>query len=105
MDADVVVIGGGLAGLVATCELVRAGKSVLVVEQENSENLGGQAYWSFGGIFLVDSPMQRRLGVRDSFDLAWRDWQDSARWDRLDGDHRGPVGPAVGTGLRRVRRR
>ncbi|GAB3458075.1 FAD-binding dehydrogenase [Kineococcus endophyticus] len=87
MDADVVVIGGGLAGLVATCELVRAGKSVLVVEQENSENLGGQAYWSFGGIFLVDSPMQRRLGVRDSFDLAWRDWQDSARWDRLDGDH------------------
>lgn len=87
MDADVVVIGGGLAGLVATCELLRAGKSVLVVEQENSENLGGQAFWSFGGLFLVDSPMQRRLGVRDSFELAWQDWQSSARWDRLDGEN------------------
>ncbi|WZH38089.1 MAG: FAD-binding dehydrogenase [Microbacterium enclense] len=87
MDADVIVIGAGLAGLVASVELVRAGKSVLIVDQENAANLGGQAYWSFGGIFLVDSPMQRRLGVRDSFDLAWQDWQGSAGWDRLDGEH------------------
>ncbi len=87
MDADVIVIGGGLAGLVASSELVRAGKRVMVVDQENAANLGGQAFWSFGGIFLVDSPMQRRLGVKDSFDLAWQDWQGSAGWDRLEGEH------------------
>lgn len=85
MDADVIVVGAGLAGLVASIELVRAGKRVLIVDQENAANLGGQAFWSFGGIFLVDSPMQRRLGVRDSFDLAWQDWQGSAGWDRLEG--------------------
>lgn len=87
MDADVIVVGAGLAGLVACTELVRAGKRVVLVDQENAANLGGQAFWSFGGIFLVDTPMQRRLGVRDSFDLAWQDWQGSAGWDRLDGDH------------------
>ena len=85
MDADVIVVGGGLAGLVATVELVRAGHRVVVVEQENAANLGGQAYWSFGGIFLVDTPQQRRFRIRDSFDLAWQDWQGSAGWDRLDG--------------------
>lgn len=87
MDADVIIIGAGLAGLVASNELVRAGKRVVIVEQENATNLGGQAFWSFGGIFLVDSPMQRRLGVKDSLDLAWQDWQGSAGWDRLDGAH------------------
>ncbi|PTT16397.1 FAD-binding dehydrogenase [Microbacterium sp. HMWF026] len=87
MDADVIIIGAGLAGLVASDELVRAGKRVVIVEQENAANLGGQAFWSFGGIFLVDSPMQRRLGVKDSLDLAWQDWQGSAGWDRLDGAH------------------
>lgn len=87
MDADVIIVGAGLAGLVASNELVRAGRRVILVDQENAANLGGQAFWSFGGIFLVDSPMQRRLGVRDSFDLAWQDWQGSAGWDRLDGPH------------------
>ena len=87
MDADVLIIGAGLAGLVASAELARAGKSVIIVEQENAANLGGQAFWSFGGIFLVDSPMQRRLGVKDCLDLAWQDWQGSAGWDRLDGPH------------------
>lgn len=86
MDADVIIIGAGLAGLVAANELIRAGKKVVIVEQENARNLGGQAFWSFGGIFLVDTPMQRRLGVKDSFELAWQDWQGSAGWDRLDGE-------------------
>lgn len=85
MDADVIIVGGGLAGLVASNELVQAGKRVAIVEQENSSNLGGQAFWSFGGIFLVDTPMQRRYGVKDSFELAWQDWQGSAGWDRLTG--------------------
>lgn len=70
MDADAVVIGAGLAGLVAAEELVRRGKRVVMLDQENAGNLGGQAFWSFGGLFLVDSPEQRRLGVRDSLDLA-----------------------------------
>lgn len=85
MDCDAIVVGAGLAGLVAANELVQAGRKVAVVDQENAANLGGQAFWSFGGLFLVDSPEQRRLGVRDSFDLAWSDWRGSAGWDRLDG--------------------
>ncbi|WP_458319538.1 FAD-binding dehydrogenase [Mycolicibacterium brisbanense] len=84
MDADVIVVGGGLAGLVATRELTRRGKKVAVVDQENAANLGGQAFWSFGGIFLVGSPEQRRLGIKDSLELAWNDWQGSAAFDRVD---------------------
>ncbi|MBO1767225.1 FAD-binding dehydrogenase [Allobranchiibius sp. GilTou38] len=83
MDADVIVVGAGLAGLVAAGELVEAGKRVAVVEQENAANLGGQAWWSFGGLFLIDTPEQRRMGVHDSADLAWQDWQGSAAFDRL----------------------
>ena len=72
MDADVVVVGAGLAGLVATCELADAGRSVVLLDQESEANLGGQAWWSLGGLFLVDSPEQRRMGITDSFELAWR---------------------------------
>jgi predicted oxidoreductase len=81
-SADVVVVGAGLAGLVATYELTRAGKRVVVVDQENRNNLGGQAFWSLGGIFLVDSPEQRRMGIKDSYDLALADWLGSAGFDR-----------------------
>ncbi|MEW2295517.1 FAD-binding dehydrogenase [Streptomyces sp. NPDC006743] len=84
MDADVIVVGAGLAGLVAAHELTSRGRRVALVDQENAANLGGQAYWSFGGLFLVDSPQQRRLGVKDSFELAWNDWQGSAGFDRAD---------------------
>ncbi|SON60894.1 KsdD-like steroid dehydrogenase [Mycobacterium simulans] len=84
MDADVIVIGAGLAGLVATHELTRRGKKVAVIDQENEANLGGQAFWSFGGLFLVDTPEQRRLGIKDSLELAWNDWSGSAAFDRLD---------------------
>ncbi|GAA2637219.1 FAD-binding dehydrogenase [Paractinoplanes durhamensis] len=84
MNADVIVVGAGLAGLAATHELVTAGKRVALVDQENAANLGGQAFWSFGGLFLVNTPEQRRLGVRDSVELAWADWQGSAQFDRLD---------------------
>jgi len=84
--ADAIVIGAGLAGLVATAELVEAGKRVIVLEQEPESNLGGQAFWSFGGLFLVDSPEQRRMGVRDSHELARQDWFASAEFDREDED-------------------
>lgn len=81
---DVVVVGAGLAGLVATAELTAAGRRVLLLDQENRRSLGGQAFWSFGGLFLVDSPEQRRLGVRDSAELALADWLGSARFDESD---------------------
>lgn len=84
MDADVIVVGAGLAGLVATHELTSRGKKVVLIDQENEANLGGQAFWSFGGLFLVDSPEQRRLGVKDGFELAWNDWSGSAQFDRID---------------------
>jgi predicted oxidoreductase len=82
MDADVIVIGAGLAGLTATAELARAGRRVLLLDQEPESNLGGQAFWSFGGLLLVDSPEQRRMGIKDSYELAWQDWQGSAFFDR-----------------------
>jgi predicted oxidoreductase len=88
MDADVVVVGAGLAGLVATAELVDAGRRVVLVDQEPEQSLGGQAHWSFGGLFLVDSPEQRRMGVRDDVDLALQDWAGSAGFD--PGDRWGP---------------
>lgn len=84
MEFDAIVVGAGLAGLVATHELTAKGKKVAVVDQENLNNLGGQAFWSFGGLFMVDTPEQRRLGVKDSLELAWQDWNGSAAFDRLD---------------------
>jgi predicted oxidoreductase len=85
-EADVVVVGAGLAGLVATAELAAAGKRVILVDQEPEASLGGQAWWSFGGLFLVDSPEQRRLRVHDSLELARQDWFGTAGFDR-DTDH------------------
>ncbi|MDZ4269818.1 MAG: FAD-binding dehydrogenase [Mycobacterium sp.] len=85
-DADVIVVGAGLAGLVAACELVDRGRRVLIVDQENEVNIGGQAYWSFGGLFFVDSPEQRRLGIHDSHELALQDWLGTAGFDRPE-DH------------------
>ena len=80
--ADAVVVGAGLAGLVAAAELADAGRRVMILEQEGENSAGGQAFWSLGGLFLVDSPEQRRLGIRDSRDLALQDWMGSAQFDR-----------------------
>ncbi|HEY1819362.1 MAG TPA: FAD-binding dehydrogenase, partial [Trebonia sp.] len=82
MDADVIVVGAGLAGLVATAEAAEAGRRVLLLDQEPEQSLGGQAWWSFGGLFFVDSPEQRRLRVHDSVELAWQDWLGTAGFDR-----------------------
>lgn len=85
-NTDVIVVGGGLAGLVAATEIADAGKRVIVVEQEGEQSLGGQAFWSLGGLFMVDTPEQRRLGIRDSYELALQDWMGSAGFDRAE-DH------------------
>ena len=82
--ADAIVIGGGLAGLAAAAELGDRGKTVIVLDQEPAHFLGGQAFWSLGGLFMVDTPEQRRMGIRDSHDLALRDWMGSAQFDRED---------------------
>lgn len=82
LSADVLVIGWGLAGLVAASEASAAGRRVILVDQEPRSNLGGQAWWSFGGLFFVDSPEQRRMGIRDSIDLARQDWFGGAGFDR-----------------------
>jgi len=81
-DADVIVVGGGLAGLVAATEIADAGKRVILLDQEGEQSLGGQAFWSFGGLFLVNSPEQRRLGIKDSYELALQDWMGTAAFDR-----------------------
>lgn len=84
--ADAIIVGAGLAGLVAATELAERGRRVIVLDQEPEQSLGGQAFWSFGGLFLVASPEQRRLGIRDSLDLAWRDWEGTAGFDRPEDD-------------------
>lgn len=81
-NPDAIVVGAGLSGLVAASELVDAGRRVVIVDQEPEANLGGQAHWSFGGLFLIDSPEQRRMGVKDSIDLARQDWLGTAGFDR-----------------------
>src|SRR6202161_990845 len=85
-DADAIVIGAGLAGLVATAELADAGRRVIVLDQEPEGSFGGQAFWSLGGLFAVHSPDQRRMGIRDSHELALQDWLGTAGFDRPE-DH------------------
>jgi uncharacterized protein len=86
MDADAIVVGAGLAGLTAAAELADAGRRVVILDQEPEASLGGQAFWSFGGLFFVNSREQRRLGIRDSHELALQDWLGSAGFDRAE-DH------------------
>jgi len=83
---DVIIVGAGLTGLVAACELGKRGKKTIILDQESQQNLGGQAFWSLGGLFMVDTPEQRRMGIKDSPELAYNDWMGSAKFDR-DEDH------------------
>src|SRR5438270_6704614 len=84
IQTDVIIVGAGLAGLAAAAEVADAGKRAIIVEQEGEQSLGGQAFWSLGGLFLVDSPEQRRLGIRDSHELALQDWLGTAGFDRAE---------------------
>lgn len=85
-SADAIIVGGGLAGLAAAAELGDRGKSVILLDQEPERFLGGQAFWSLGGLFMIDTPEQRRMGIKDSRDLAMADWMGSAQFDRTE-DH------------------
>ena len=85
-DADVIIVGAGLAGLVAAAELAEAAKTIIIVDQEPEQSLGGQAFWSLGGIFLVDSPERRKMRIHDAYDLALEDWMGTAGFDREE-DH------------------
>jgi hypothetical protein len=82
IQTDVLVIGAGLAGLVAAIEAARRGRDVILIDQEGPQSIGGQAYWSLGGLFMVDTPEQRRIGIKDSQELAYSDWIGSAQFDR-----------------------
>jgi predicted oxidoreductase len=86
LDADVIIVGAGLAGLTAACELAEAQRRVIILDQEPEQSLGGQSFWSLGGLFFVDSPEQRRMRIRDSHDLALEDWMGTAGFDRKE-DH------------------
>lgn len=81
---DAIIIGSGLAGLVAAMEITNAGKKVMLIDQETEQNIGGQAFWSFGGLFLINSPQQRRMGIKDSYELALQDWMGTAGFDRKE---------------------
>lgn len=81
-ETDVIIIGGGLAGLAAAVELAKRGRKAVLLDQEGEQNLGGQAFWSLGGLMMIDSPEQRRMGIKDSLDLARADWMGSAQFDR-----------------------
>ncbi|WP_120503539.1 FAD-binding dehydrogenase [Sulfitobacter mediterraneus] len=83
-QADVIIVGAGLAGMVAAHEAVQRGRKVLLLDQEAPQSLGGQAFWSLGGLFMVDTPEQRRLGIKDSPELALSDWMGSAQFDRAE---------------------
>lgn len=86
-NPDVIIVGAGLAGLVAAYEAQKSGLKVLILDQENRNNLGGQAFWSLGGLFYVSSPEQKLMGVKDSEELAWRDWENSAQYDDSNNDY------------------
>ncbi|WP_223559435.1 FAD-binding dehydrogenase [Chryseobacterium lathyri] len=79
---DVIIVGTGLAGLTAAMEITDAGKKVLLLDQETEQNIGGQAFWSFGGLFFINSPQQRKMGIKDSYELALQDWKGTAGFDR-----------------------
>ncbi|MEM7709176.1 MAG: FAD-binding dehydrogenase [Pseudomonadota bacterium] len=83
-NEDVIIVGAGLSGLVAAVEAADRGRSVLVVDQEGRQNLGAQAFWSMGGLFMVDTPEQRRMGIRDNRELAMADWMGTAAFDRAE---------------------
>ena len=84
LQSDVVIIGAGISGIVTAIELLDANKKVLIVDRDLEENFGGLAKESFGGIFFVGSNQQRKSGIKDSPELAYRDWCSFAEFNDTD---------------------
>jgi predicted oxidoreductase len=82
--SEVLIIGGGIAGITTALDLLKTGKQVLLLDRDEEAAFGGLARESFGGMFFVDSPEQRRQGIRDSADLALRDWRSFAEFGAGD---------------------
>lgn len=83
-QTEILIIGGGIAGIIAAYELIEAGHQVLLVDRDREENLGGLAKWAFGGMFFVDSRLQRKRGIRDSIELAMQDWWSFAEFEESE---------------------
>jgi predicted oxidoreductase len=83
-STEVIIVGGGIAGITTALELLEFGKKVIIVDRDIEENLGGLAKESFGGMFFVDTPEQRRGGIRDTPELAYEDWQNVAKFSETD---------------------
>ena len=84
IQADALIIGGGIAGVVTAVELLRAGKSVTLVDRDTPERLGGLALWAFGGMALVGTPLQRKMGIPDNPERALKDWISFGELDTRD---------------------
>ena len=83
-NSDVLIVGGGIAGLVTAYECLNDGLSVRILERDVAANLGGLAKRSFGGMALVDTPLQRKMGINDSPDIALKDWSSFANFSEHD---------------------
>jgi predicted oxidoreductase len=87
-QADIIIAGGGIAGLVTAYELIKKGKHVIIFDKDIEENLGGLAKESMGGLNMIGTPEQLQNGIHDSPELAYKDWlrradfQDDEHWPR-----------------------
>lgn len=84
LTADVIIAGGGLAGLVTAYDLLGKGKKIILFEKSKSEALGGLAKESFGGVHMIGTPHQKRMKITDSPELAYRDWESYANFSERD---------------------
>lgn len=88
VSTDILIAGGGLSGIVTALEAVRAGRRVAIVDRDTPERFGGLAMWAFGGMALIDTPLQRRMKIADSPELALADW---LRFGELDPNDAWPM--------------
>ena len=93
VSSDVLVIGGGLAGIVTALEALRTGNTVTLVDRDSPERFGGLALWAFGGMALVGTPLQARMKIPDTPEIALADWlrfgelDPADRWSRAWAEH------------------
>jgi predicted oxidoreductase len=84
IQADVLIAGAGLAGLVLADELLTQGRRVVLFDKAEEARLGGLAKESFGGVQLIGTPHQTRLGIKDTPEIAYRDWAATAQFGAED---------------------